>query len=194
MRDKAIVIHGFSPNPKNTPNGRDPEFVIDDRLDAAYEEMQNLKSDGYSPDIIFTGGGNYGGFTEAELVELQVEESHPELAEAASELEAESRNTVENVERTLEMSQDRYDDIHVITSRDHAPRVLRDWTERAEGVNVYAVPSEETYTDRDNQAFILEDGPLREIYDSLTGVWGILDSDLSEISKDIEDVWEKYRE
>ena len=194
MRDKAIVIHGFSPNPDHTANGRDPELVIDDRLNAAYEEMQNLKGDGYDPDVIFTGGGNYGGFTEAELVEMQAKESHPELVDAASELEAESKNTVENVEKTLDMSEDQYDDIHVVTSRDHAPRVLRDWTERAESVNVYAVPSEEAYTDRDNQAFILEDGPLREMYDAFTGVWGVLDSDLAEVSRDIEEVWEKYRE
>jgi len=194
--DVLVSLHGYSPT--GMQGGKPPKEVWGDRLRKTLDTASLLDSWGLSVAIALSGGGDYDQNTEAQLIHEFAKSSFPEILEYDIFLEDDSTTTKSNVEQLYSMAQDiNVAVIFTVTSRDHAPRVQRDWENylnREEDTETFAasVASREAYAKSDRDPFILEDGPFGPFIDALQHIWGIPADRRREAARDVREILEEY--
>ncbi len=126
MEKVLVAMHGYS---QKVPDGYRPwKEVVKDRLSATLEVAEFFKELGCKVEIMISGGTVYQGKVEAEAIYEFAQENFPGIEDYEVRLETKSRNTAENVERIYEIAEkEKAGAIVPISSRDHTPRVMRDF-------------------------------------------------------------------
>lgn len=131
------AIHGFHPFHWMHPEARHPEDIWKDRFNTAFEVANELEDKGYLDSILISGGGNFDGRSESQVMyEWAEEKDHPVMEfEEYIEKEEISETTTENVLRILERGyEEEVNYIVPITSFDHIGRVSEEF-ERIKGLD-----------------------------------------------------------
>lgn len=194
--DALVAVHGYSPD--GMEGGKDPEIVWRDRLSKAVETVDRLEALDADIKVAISGAGDYNGKTEAEMIRDFAEEEFQELVNRYEVLmEDKSKNTEENVEKLHEIAvRHEVDALFVVSSKDHIPRVVRDWegdllTE--EGILVAAIGSDKTYAASKKEPFILEAAMYEPFLDAFNEVWKVKPENYSEASQEVREVLRKYQ-
>jgi hypothetical protein len=64
--DVMLAVHGYSP--EGMESGREPEEVWSDRLRKADQVLEKLAGMGCDPVVVFSGGGEFDGISEAQHI------------------------------------------------------------------------------------------------------------------------------
>lgn len=196
MTDALVAMHGYDPD--GMDGGKPFEDVVEDRFEKTYQVADMLQDWGVDVDVVISGGGDYDGRTEAELVYDHVRETYPdEAADIDVRLEDASGNTAENVEELHAMAQDLdVDTVVTVSSRDHAPRVLRDWNQEvnADIPLIAAVGSQDTYAASEMEPFIVEGAAFAPFIDAFNHVWGVDPDRYEEAAAEVAEVLQQYHD
>lgn len=165
--DKLLVVHGY--NPEGMDGGKPFDAVVYDRLSTAGDLADDL--DSY--DLAITGGGDYDGLSESEIVYEIAEEAFPDLVDTDVMLEEESNDTESFVDAMSDYADEQgYDMVHVVSSKDHGPRVLREWVGQDMDAHLSVVPSDERYSANEKDPYIVEGAYSGDLIDALNESWG----------------------
>lgn len=194
--DAMIAIHGY--DPEGMDGGRGPEEVWRDRLSEGYESARMLEK--FGADVVFaiSGGGDYGGKTEAQVIEEFTSREFPEVTENYDiVLEDDSENTRGNIEQLYDMAQELGTPALVpVSSPDHAPRLLRDWNSYLEGDKddfwVAVVGSDMPYATSGKEPFIVEAAMYEEFVDAFNEVWEVEEEHYEQAAEEVKQVLQKY--
>lgn len=194
--DAMVAVHGY--NPEGMEGGRDPVEVWEDRLEQAQITADLLEGFGADIAVAISGGGDYSGKTEAEIIAEYASREFPELMDSYEvHLEDESDDTAGNVEQLYEMAQDlETDTVFAVSSRDHSPRLLRDWNEFIddEDVDMFVggIGSSEPYTESGKSPFIVEGAAFEPFIDAFNEVWGVDPESYEEAAQDVAEILREY--
>lgn len=194
--DAMIAIHGY--DPEGMDGGRGPEEVWRDRLSEGQESAQMLEE--FGADVVFaiSGGGDYGGKTEAEVIEEYASREFPGIVENYDIiLEDDSEDTRGNIEQLHDMAQELDTPAVVpVSSPDHAPRLLRDWNsyldEDDDDFWVAVVGSDMPYAASGKEPFIVEAAMYEEFVDAFNEVWAVEEQHYEEAAQEVKQVLQKY--
>lgn len=191
-----LAVHGYSP--EGMENGRKPEKVWSDRLRKADQVLGKLTGMGFDPVVVFSGGGEFDGRSEAEHIREYASENFSSLVrDHELILEDESTDTEENVLRLHEFAVERgIEFCFVVSSKDHAPRVLKDWEKHSpegESLVVPVVGSDKTYAASGKDPFIVEAAMYEPFVDALGELWSVDPDKYEEAAEEIREVLRKYR-
>ncbi|MDY6770835.1 MAG: ElyC/SanA/YdcF family protein [Candidatus Nanohaloarchaea archaeon] len=195
MADTLIMMHGY--DPEGMDGGRAPEDVWQDRLEKTYELAETRTAMGLDVAVGISGGGDYDGRTEAEIVRDYAEEELPELTDDYTlHLEEASTDTQEFVENIYDIAKEEgAGEVTTVTSKDHAPRVQRNLSNATEDIDdvVFTVAaSEEHYSENGKDPYIVEGAFSGDLIDAFNQVWGVPGDALSDAAEDVKDVFERY--
>lgn len=142
-------MHGYS---QKVPEGyRAWKPVVEDRLQATLEAAKFFKDLGCEVEIVISGGTEYEGRKEADVIYEYAESKHPEIRGYDVTLKKESQRTAENIEEILEEAKKENAKAVVPTSsKDHISRVMRDFVyhpNRPEDTLILGNPSKEPYSE-----------------------------------------------
>lgn len=159
--DAIIALHGYS---QSIPQGqRNWEEVAGDRLNAAYEIARFFNRHGIETELMISGGTVKDGIVEADAIYDFAKARTPDLFDVVANVvkEKDSKNTMENVEKTLAYAEKAGAEILCPTSsKDHISRVARDWAynKKAKHPRLVFITSDEPYSLRgyETQPFIVE--------------------------------------
>ncbi|MFB6174538.1 MAG: ElyC/SanA/YdcF family protein [Candidatus Nanohalobium sp.] len=191
-----VAIHGYSP--EGMEGGKDPETVWRDRLTKGLEVVGKLEKMGVNLSVAISGAGDYNGKTEAEMVEEFAEEEFRELADNYEIIEEDrSENTEENVVQLHRIARKLGAELaFVVSSRDHVPRVLRDWEEHirpSEDLILSAVGSDKTYASSGKDPFILEAAMYEPFVEAFNEVWQVDEENYSKAAEEVKEVLQKHQ-
>lgn len=194
--DALVAVHGYSPD--GMVGGKDPEVVWRDRLSKAVETVDKLEDLDANIKVAISGAGDYNGKTEAEMIKDFAEKEFQELVGGYEVImEDKSKNTEENVEKLHEIAvRHEMDALFVVSSKDHIPRVVRDWEEdllTEEGIIVAAIGSNKTYSSSEKEPFILEAAMYEPFIDSLSEIWDVKPENYQKAAQEIKKVLQKYK-
>jgi hypothetical protein len=191
-----VAVHGYSPD--GMGGGKDPEIVWRDRLSKAVETVDKLEELDADIKVAISGAGDYHGKTEAEMIRDFAEEEFQELVNGYDVLmEDKSKNTEENVVKLHEIAvRHEVDALFVVSSKDHIPRVVRDWEEdllTEEGILVAAIGSDKTYAASKKEPFILEAAMYEPFVEAFNEAWKVKPENYSEAAQEVREVLRKYQ-
>jgi hypothetical protein len=194
--DALVTVHGY--NPSGMEGCRDPVEVWDDRLAKSHETVEFLEGLGAEVAITIPGGGDYDGMSEAELIAEYAEDNYPGLLEGTDLfLEHNSTSTTQNINHIYDLATDlEVDGVFTISSRDHAPRVLRDWQRALDGdeeLFVAGVASDRNYTRSDFEPFIMEPAELEPFVRAFNEAWFIPEEHYEEAAEEVAETLRKYQ-
>lgn len=196
MADTLIMMHGYDPD--GMDGGREPEAVWEDRLEATYELVETRSDMGLDVAVGISGGGDYDGKSEAEVVHEYAEDAVPGLTEEYDiHLEEDSQDTEEFVANIYEIAKEEgAEEVTTVTSRDHAPRVRRNLSAATEDIDdvVFTVAaSDEHYSENEAEPYIVEGAFSGDLIEAFNQVWGVPGGKLSEAAEDVKDVFQRYK-
>ena len=173
---KAVLlcVHGYTKFPREKE--KNWQEVVKDRLSTAYELARFFSSTGMTIYLVISGGTLNKNQVEADTIHAYARKNFPELFTLVADviLERESKNTQENVDEILKWAVKKNAIIVSISSKDHAPRVVKDWAyDKLRGGHIIMVaPSHETYgEDSDAEPIIIESSFWA--YDALKSIFEI---------------------
>jgi|GEM_PF-1435868 len=195
-KEVLVAIHGY--DPEGMEGGRDPEPVWRDRLSKGLEIVERLESLSLKIDVAISGNGNYDGKSEAQLIKEFAEEEFESLTENYDIItEEQSKDTEENVVQLHRIGKQlEVDFIFPISSKDHAPRIQRDWENHIEPVDNFtlaAIGSEEAYASSGKMPFIIEAAMYEPFVEPFNKVLDINPKNYEEAAEEVRKVLEKYR-
>lgn len=197
MTDALVMIHGY--NPEGMAGGKNPATVWEDRLEQGYETADQLDDYGADVTVAISGGIEHDGQTEAEIVHEHAQEYLPGLLEDHDVvLEDGSVDTESSVQHVYDVAQEEAAEaVYAVTSRDHAPRMLRDWQsfldDQDTDMDVYAVGSSETYAASDRDPFIVEAAAFEPFIDAFDEVWGIDPERYAEAAEAVTETLQEFK-
>lgn len=191
-----VAIHGYSPEGMN--GGRDPETVWRDRLSRGLETVSKLERMNLDITVAISGAGDYNGKTEAQMIKEFAEKEFQGFVEKYDfVMEDRSENTEGNVIQLHKIAMDLDVDVaFVISSRDHVPRVARDWEEHLdshENLLLCAVGSGKTYASSGKDPFILEAAMYEPFVDAFNEIWDVKPENYSKAAEEIRNILQKYQ-
>lgn len=149
MTAKSVLlcVHGYTRQSKDEKSW---EEVIYDRLETALRLARFLKEIGVVTYLVLSGGLVKNSKVEADVIYEYAKKKIPELFGDVADiiLERESKTTQENVDEILKWAIKKNAAIIAISSKDHAPRVMKDWAydkERGDHL-VLIAPSKAPYS------------------------------------------------
>ena len=190
-----VAIHGYSPN--GMEDGRKPEIVWRDRIEKGLEVLEKLERLELDIEVAISGAGDYKGKTEAERIHDFAENEYPKFSKNYDVImEEKSTNTEEDVVELHKIASELDADIvFVVSSRDHVPRVVRDWEQHIdedEDLVLSAVGSNKTYAKSGKSPFILEAAMYEPFADVLDNLWMVDSNKYEEAAKEVREVLEDY--
>lgn len=196
ITEVLVAIHGYSP--EGMEEGREPEVVWRDRLRKGIETVSKLEQMDVEISVAISGAGNYNGKTEAQLIKEFAEKEFQNFLESYELImEDESEDTEVNVVQLHNIAMDLdVDAAFVISSRDHVPRVARDWEQHLEpdeDLLLAAIGSEKTYASSGKDPFIIEAAMYEPFVDALNEIWDVRPENYSKAAEEIKEVLQKYQ-
>lgn len=195
--EALVVVDGYSP--EGMDKGKNPEVVWRDRLTKAFELLEKLENRDMSICFAVSGGGDYKGKSEAEMIKGYAEQNFEQkLGDQKILIENESEDTQENVSKLHNLALSlKVNIVFTVSSKDHVPRVVRDWTKVQKTEPDYlfaAVPSDKTYSLSGKEPFILEAAVYEPFVDVLNDELMAVDSEkYSEAADELRKVLQKFQ-
>ncbi len=166
-------------------------------MSQGYRLAEKLNNYDMDVTVVISGGVEKNGVFEAEVMYEVAKRECLDFENVAQKviLEKESVNTLQNVLKTMKYVRDLDAEIiYAVSSKDHAPRVLRDWTYIMDEHNfrqevvITGVPSMEAYSVKGdtNPPFIVE--PPFWAYDSLQEIFKVPANKKEYVARAIRDV------
>lgn len=194
MADVLVAMHGYDPAAGDGANRF--ESVVEDRFEATYRVADTLQGWGIDVDVVISCTPGEGG-RNGPTYQHMVEQYPSEAAELDIELETVSTTTAENIEEFYRMARERdADGVVSVSSRDHAPRVLREWGAATEEdiPLIAAVGSSDTYAASGMDPFILEGAAFAPFVEAFDEVWDVDPDRYEEAAAEVAEVLQKYQQ
>lgn len=182
MSKVLIGVHAYD---GEVTGGRDFEDVMHDRLSEAFEFIS--KSSLGSFQVMVLGGEEVHSFLKRNFSEEF--EKHDFL------LTEKHENTSAEVDFLFRKSKELNTDIcYSISSKDHVSRIVEYWAKKdREEVEAAVVPSNETYSQSEEEPVVVEAAVFEELRDVIAENLRNIDKDhMEEVSREIEQVFKKY--